>query len=176
MQLCRSLAAAIDRMNEQIGRLVSWLTLAMVLITFGIVMLRYLFDTGWIALQESVSYLHALVFMLGAAYTLKRDGHVRVDIFYQQCSVKTKAWIDLFGSILLLLPLAGFMLWSCWEYVANAWAIQESSRNSGGLPGVYLLKTAMLIMATQLILQGLALIIHKLLVITGKDERLHQHG
>ena len=155
-------ARAIDTLNECIGRAISWLTLAMVIVTFSIVVLRYLFDISWVPMQESIIYMHSLVFMLGAAYTLKHDGHVRVDIIYQRCSVKVKAWIDFLGALLLLLPVAGFILWSSWEYVFDSWAISESSRNSGGLPVVYLLKTCLLLMSSLLILQGISLLISKL--------------
>ncbi|HIG64904.1 MAG TPA: TRAP transporter small permease subunit [Methyloprofundus sp.] len=154
-------AQLVDSLNESIGRCVSWLTLAMVLITFAIVVLRYLFDLSWVMMQESIIYLHALVFMFGAAYTLKQDGHVRVDIIYQRCTENVKAWIDLLGTLLLLLPVAGFILWSSWEYVMDSWDLMESSRNSGGLPFVYLLKSCLLLMSGLLILQGLSLLMSK---------------
>ena len=156
---------AIDSLNERIGRFVSWLTLVMVLVTFCIVLLRYLFDLSWVMMQESIIYLHGLVFMLGAAYTLKHDGHVRVDIIYQRCTPKIKAWIDLLGTLFLLLPVAGFILWSSWEYVMNSWDILEGSRNSGGLPLVYLLKSCLLLMSGLLILQGLSLLMSKIVYI-----------
>jgi len=160
----------INCINEWIGKTVSWLTLLMVITTFIIVVLRYVFDIGWIALQESVTYMHALVFMLGAAYTLKHNGHVRVDIFYQRCSIKTKAWIDCMGTLFLLIPVTEFIIWSSWEYVADSWAIQESSRNSGGLPGLYLLKTSILMMAGLLILQSISLFLQNLLIALGIDQ------
>lgn len=163
IKISRTCIISIDKMNEWIGRTVSWLTLAMVLVTFAIVIFRYAFNVGWIAMQESVAYMHTLVFMLGAAYTLKLDGHVRVDIIYQRFSVKGRAWIDLFGTLFLLLPVAGFILWSSWEYVSESWEIRESSRNSGGLPGVYLLKTSILTMAILLILQGISLALSSLM-------------
>jgi len=162
-------AQGIDSLSEQVGRLVSWLSLVMVLVVFSIVCLRYLFDISWMMMQESVIYLHSLLFMLGAAYTLKQDGHVRVDIIYQRCSDRTKAWIDLLGTLFLLLPVASFILWSSWEYVADSWDILEGSRNSGGLPLVYLLKSCLLAMSGLLILQGIALLMHKLLVLSGHE-------
>ena len=114
--------------------------------------------------------MHALVFMLGAAYTLKHNGHVRVDIFYQRCSTKTKAWIDCLGTLFLLLPVSGFIILSSWEYVADSWAIQESSRNSGGLPGVYLLKSSIILMSGLLILQSIALFLQNLLIALGVNQ------
>ena len=152
----------IDLLNEQVGRFVSWLTLILVLITFCIVVLRYLFDLSWVMMQESMIYLHGVIFMLGAAYTLKHEGHVRVDIIYQRCTPKVKAWIDLLGTLFLLLPVAGFILWSSWGYVMDSWEILEGSRNSGGLPLVYLLKTCLLLMSGLLILQGLSLLMSKI--------------
>ncbi len=157
----------IDAINEWVGKVISWLTLLMVLTTFIIVVLRYVFDIGWIFMQESVTYMHAVVFMLGAAYTLKHNAHVRVDIIYQKCSIKTRAWIDCIGTLLLLMPVTGFIIYSSWEYIADSWAIQESSRNSGGLPGVYLLKTTILFMAGLLILQSIALFFQNLLIALG---------
>ncbi len=162
----------IDLVNEWIGKSVAWLTLAMVLLTFVIVVLRYAFDLGWIALQESVAYLHALVFMLGAAYTLKHDGHVRVDILYQRCASRTRAWIDCLGTLLLLLPVSIFIIWSSWEYVTDSWRIFEGSSNSGGLPGVYLLKSCIIVMALLLILQGLAMFLRNLLLALDLTARM----
>jgi len=163
----QAIADTLDRLAETTGRIIAWLTLAMVLTTATIVMLRYLLNSGSIALQESVSYLHATVFMLGAAYTLKHDGHVRVDIIYQKLSLRARAWVDLLGTLLLLFPVCLFMLYSSMDYVSAAWAIQEGSREAGGLDGVYLLKTAIPVMAILLLLQGCSLLIRKLLVVIG---------
>jgi len=164
---------AIDLLNEYVGRFVSWLVLILVLTTFCIVVLRYLFDLSWVMMQESMIYLHALVFMLGTAYTLKHEGHVRVDIVYQRCTPKVKAWIDLLGTLFLLLPVSGFMLWSSWDYVMSSWDILEASRNSGGLPFVYLLKTSLLLMSGLLILQGLSLLMTKLIFLAEQEKK---HG
>lgn len=161
-QISQACISIIDTINEWIGKSISWLTLLMVVTTFIIVIFRYAFNVGWIALQESVAYMHAIIFMLGAAYTLKHNGHVRVDIFYQRCSDKTKAWIDCWGTVFLLWPVMGFIIWSSWAYVGDSWSIQESSRNSGGLPGIYLLKTCIIIMAVLLILQSISLFLQNL--------------
>jgi len=101
----------IDNLIERIGRTISWLTLAMVLLVVMIVTLRYAFQVGSIALQESVMYVNALIFTLGAAYTLKEQGHVRVDIFYSRLSERSKALVDLLGTAIFLLPSAVFIIW-----------------------------------------------------------------
>ena len=117
-------------------------------------------------MQESVTYLHAIVFMLGAAYALKRDSHVRVDIIYQRTSAKTRAWIDLIGFLVLLLPMCGFIVWSSWEYTQTSWSIREGSREAGGLPGLFLLKSLIPMMAILLLTQGLAQALKCILIIT----------
>jgi TRAP-type mannitol/chloroaromatic compound transport system permease small subunit len=165
----QNIARQIDHLNEVIGRAVSWLTLAMVLITFLIVVLRYLFDLGWIALQESVSYLHCMLFMLGISWTLKNNGHVRVDIIYQKCQPKRRALLDLLGTILLLMPVSIFIFYSSLDYVANSWSQMEGSREAGGLPAVFLLKTLIPVAATLLFLQGISLICRAILVIKGAE-------
>lgn len=146
----------LERLSEHTGRLFSWMLLLMVLVTFLVVVLRYAFNVGWIAMQESITYLHAMAFMMGMAYTLKHDGHVRVDIFYRKWGRRRRAWVDLLGSLLLLLPVCIFITWSSWAYVLSSWHYLEGSPEAGGLPGVFLLKTFMLIMPVLLILQGLA--------------------
>ena len=163
----QSIAVLLDRFAEATGRLIAWLTLGMVLITFAVVVLRRGFESGSIALQESVTYLHAMVFMLAAAYTLKHDGHVRVDIFYQQFSARTRAWVDLLGTLLLLFPVCLFILFASLEYVAASWSILEGSREAGGLDGVFLLKTVIPVMAVLLLLQGSSIILHKGLLLAG---------
>lgn len=144
-----------ERVVEWSGRALAWLTLAMVLVTFAIVVLRW-FGIGWIAMQESVTWMHGIVFMLGSAYALKHDAHVRVDVFYRDFSARTRAWIDLSGTVVLLAPLCAFILWSSWGYVGDSWAIKESSREAGGLPGLYLLKTVIPLAAALLLVQGAA--------------------
>jgi TRAP-type mannitol/chloroaromatic compound transport system permease small subunit len=147
----------IDALNERVGQFTAWLVLTMVLITFLVVVLRYGFNFGRIALQESTTYLHAFIFMLAGSYTLKHNEHVRVDIFYQDMSTSNKAKVDLFGTLFLLLPFAGFILWVSFDYVLNSWKLLEESREAGGLPFVYILKTLIPLMAVLLFLQGLSL-------------------
>lgn len=160
---------SVDVFTEWLGRAVSWLSLGMVLVTVVVVVLRYGFDLGWIGLQESVVYMHAVMFMLGSAYTLKRDAHVRVDILYQRFGTRGKAWVDLIGSWLLLVPVCVFIGWSAWEYVVASWSVHESSREAGGLPAVYLLKSVILLFAVTLLLQGLSQSFKALLRLAGRS-------
>jgi TRAP-type mannitol/chloroaromatic compound transport system permease small subunit len=147
---------AIDTFTEFTGRAVSWLTLALVLVTCTVVILRYVLSSGSIALQETMSYLHATLFMLGIAFTLKRGGHVRVDVFYRGFSPRRQALVDVLGTLFFLLPVSVLILVYCWDYVLSSWAIRETSSEGGGLPLVYLLKTLMLVMPVTLVIQGVS--------------------
>ena len=146
----------IDSLNNFLCRLVSGFTLLMVLITFLIVVLRYGFNLGWIAMQESVMYLHAMVFLLGAAHTLRVNEHVRVDIFYRRFSPKKQAKVDIFGGLLLLMPVNIFIFMVSFEYVMRSWRVMEASQEAGGMPAVFLLKTLILIFPLTMLLQGIA--------------------
>ncbi|NJN45726.1 MAG: TRAP transporter small permease subunit [Candidatus Competibacteraceae bacterium] len=157
----------IDAISEWTGRGVAWLTLVMVLVQFVVVMLRYVFDWNRIYIQESVVYIHAVIFLVGAAYTLKHEGHVRVDIFYREMSPRAKAWVNLFGTLFLLLPTCGFIFWVSWDYVSSSWSIFEGSREAGGLPGVFMLKSVILVMAGMVVLQGIAEVLRNLLILRG---------
>lgn len=148
---------ALQAISEWSGRLLSWLTLLMVVVTFVVVVLRYGFDMGWIALQESVLWMHGLVLMLGAAYTLRHEAHVRVDVFYRLFDPRRQALVDLLGTLLLLFPVCGFILWTSWGYVADSWSLGESSREAGGLPALYLLKTVIPVAAVLLTIEGVTL-------------------
>ena len=141
----------------------------MVLLVMLVVVTRYFLEVGSIALQEAVTYLHCLVFLMGLAFTLKHDGHVRVDIFYRGFSPKSKAIVNLLGSILFLVPVCLLIFFTSWDYVLASWAIQETSAENNGLPFVYLLKTLMVLMPVTLLLQGIAEIIKSSLVISGID-------
>ena len=150
------LAGLIDRLNGAIGRAVSWCALAIVLIGFAVVLMRYVLGIGSIWLQESILYAHAALFLLAAAWTLRQGGHVRVDVFYAGGSPRTKALVDLYGTLLLLLPFCVAVIYFSLPYVARSWAILERSRETSGLPLVFLLKTLIPLFAAMLALQGLA--------------------
>ena len=151
-----ALADRIDRLISGIGRIAAWLILVVVLLQFALVVARYLFGLGSIWLSETVIYSHAAVFMLAAAWTLRAEGHVRVDIFYAEASNRTKALVDLVGAILLLLPFMLVLLWLSLPYTARSWAILERSQEASGLPLVFVLKTLIPVIAVLMALQGVA--------------------
>lgn len=153
-----------------VGRCVAWLTLVMMLLTCLIVVLRYGFGIGSIALQESVLYIHAMVFMLGAAYTFKDDEHVRVDVFYRGFSPRNKAWVNIIGGLLFLMPFCAYTAYMSIDYVAASWRVLETSQEPGGLPFIYLLKTLIPLMMVMLIIQGVADILKNLGVVLYKHQ------
>lgn len=159
----------IDRISTVVGRATAWLTLFMVIITFVVVVMRYVFDAGLIWVQESVVWMHAMVFMLGAAYTLHDEEHVRVDIFYRAMGDRRRAWVDLLGVVFFLMPLCVFFAWKSFDFVTASWSIQESSRESGGLPYPFvpMLKSVLLLMPLTLGLQGLSLLLRSVRVLRG---------
>ena len=157
--------SVIDKFTKYTGKIIAWLTLLMVILSFTIVVLRYGFNLGWVAMQESVLYFHGVVFMLGAAYTLKVDGHVRVDIFYQKFSLKQQALVNFFGGVFLLLPVCISIFLVSADYVLTSWQIMEKSSEAGGLPFVYLNKSLIILLTITLALQGFAEIARNYLVI-----------
>ena len=150
------LAERIDRFVSGIGRAAAWLILVVVLLQFTLVLARYLFGLGSIWLSETVIYTHAAVFMLAAAWTLRAEGHVRVDIFYAEASARARALIDLAGALVLLLPFMLVLLWLSVPYAARSWAIFEHSQEASGLPLVFVLKTLIPVFAALMALQGVA--------------------
>lgn len=167
LRLALGLARGIDALNALLGRSLAWLSLLLVLLTSAVVLLRYGFSIGATALQELTLYAHALVFMGAAAWTLQRDAHVRVDIFYRSASPRRQALTDLLGSLLFLLPFCLFLAWSCWDYVMLSWAHRERSADAGGLPWVYLQKSIILLLVASLLLQALAQLIKTIAVLRG---------
>lgn len=165
--MLRRLGNWIDSFTARSGRLVAWLSLALALVVCALVIARYLFQTSAPAMQEAALYLHAGLFMLGAAFALQSDDHVRVDILYRRWSPRTRAWIDCIGTLVFLFPVCVLLLVLSWDYVAASWAVRETSSDPGGLPWVYGLKTLLLIMPAMLLLQGLAEVIKRLPVALG---------
>ncbi len=172
MSLIERVCDAIDLLNERLGRAVAWLALIMVLVQFTIVVLRYMFGFGSIMMQESVIYLHAVLFLAGSGYTLLHDGHVRVDIFYRDAAPRTRAFVDLIGVLIFLLPVCTLIWWGSWPYVQTSWQVLEGSRETSGIHAVYLLKTIILVFAVLMALQGIAMGLRALMVIRGVTTRL----
>lgn len=168
----RWLSGVLQRISEVTGRAIAWLTLPMVIGTFVVVVLRYAFDVGYIWMQEGVVWLHAAAFMLAAAYTLKHDEHVRVDIFYRRMQPKSRALVDVAGILLFLLPMSIFIVSASWDYVAVSWQIREGSREAGGLPYPFvpLLKSTIPLSAILLVIEGVAELMRRILVLLGKAE------
>jgi TRAP-type mannitol/chloroaromatic compound transport system permease small subunit len=162
-------ASALDRFSTATGKFISWLTVLMVLITVVIVVMRYVFDAGLIWLQESVIWMHGAVFMLGAAYTLRDEDHVRVDIFYRKMSDTGRAWVDALGVMLFLLPLCAYLAWASFDFAASSWSIHESSREPGGLayPMIPILKSIIVVTPVAIMLQGLSLLLRSVARIRG---------
>jgi len=170
MPIHRNLAAiagAIDRLTAAVGRAVMGCALAMVIVQVTVVLMRYVLGVGSIWLAEAIIYAHATLFMGAAAWTLQQGAHVRVDIFYGGASPRTRAIVDLLGAALLLLPFMAVLAVVSFPYVARSWAIFERSRESSGLPLVFLLKTLIPVFAILLGLQGIAQAIRAWLVLAG---------
>jgi TRAP-type mannitol/chloroaromatic compound transport system permease small subunit len=149
-----SFISALQAFTRLIGMTCRWFSLAMVVVTCMVVILRYVFDYSSIAMQETVMYLHASLFMFGAAYTWQQHGHVRVDVLYHKWPARIQQRIDLFGTLFLLLPTCLFLIYISWDYVLIAWANGEKSHEAGGLPFVYLLKTLIVILPILLLVQA----------------------
>jgi TRAP-type mannitol/chloroaromatic compound transport system permease small subunit len=154
-------ATRIDAFSTYTSNTVAWLTLAMVAITFIVVILRYAFGIGVVWMQESIVWMHGAVFMLGAAWTFQREEHVRVDIFYRKLGDIGQAWVNIVGVLLFLMPFCLFLIYASYDYVAASWAIREVSRDSGGLPYPFLplIKSALLLMPVMVALQGLSMLL-----------------
>lgn len=161
---------AIDGASRCFGRVIAWLMLLVALIVITVVLLRYAFGIGFPWMQESYVYLSAAAFMLGAAYTLLVDGHCRVDIFYRDMSPRRRAWVDLLGHVFLLWPMVLHLLYVSWPYAADSWARLEGTRVAGGLPGVFLIKSALPAFCILLLLQSLSLALRRLCQLVKRAE------
>lgn len=163
------ISVAFDRISLCLGTVLSWLSLAMVLLTSAVVLLRLGLDQGSIATQETVVYAHASLFMLCLAFNLQQNAHVRVDVFYHRFSPYTRAWVNTLGAILLLLPFAVFLVFISLDFTLRAWQIKESSNDPGGLPFVYLLKSLIPSAAALLAIQALSQVCKGLSIIYSPD-------
>lgn len=169
MNALTRVARLIDNFNQALGMSVAWLAMAMVVVQFAVVVLRYIFGYGSIFMQESILYLHGFVFMLGASYALLHNGHVRVDIFYREASPQTKAKVDIFGVLFFLLPVCISLLIYALPYVQASWANLEGSNETSGIPARFILKTTIPVFCVLMSLQGISMIIHSLNVLAGRE-------
>ena len=172
MKFLNNILQGINSFTLWVGRLIAGLCLLLVSLTVLVVLLRYFFGMGSIAVQESITYVHSIIFMLGLAVALKSGWHVRVDIFYRNFSEKHKAWVNLLGGVFFLLPFCGLILFSSWDYVVASWTIKETSAESDGIAAVYLLKSLMILMPVTLALQGLSQILTSWLCIKGISSKV----
>lgn len=166
----QKLVRLIDNINKAVGYTAMWLAVIMALVQFAVVILRYVFSTGFIFMQESIWYMHGMLFMMGAGYTLLRDGHVRVDVFYREASARFRALVDLFGALFFLIPVSVATFVLSYSYVLNAWRILEGSTEVSGLPLIFALKTFIWVFAISLFLQGIALALRAILCLGGGSD------
>ncbi|WP_372748968.1 TRAP transporter small permease subunit [Litorivivens sp.] len=173
MRIITALSSTLDAYSDTVGKLLAWLLPLLMLNTCAVVFLRYGLEQGSTFMQELSIYLHATIFMLGAGYTLKRDGHVRVDILYRKFSPRRQAWVNALGTLVFLLPLCGYVVLISWDFVSHAWQIKESSAEPGGIPAVFVLKTLIPLMAVNLAIQGVAEFCRSLEVLLESEAPTH---
>lgn len=164
----QTLSRAINQLNETVGRSVAWLTTVLVLVIGYDVAARYLFNTSSAGIVELEWHLFSFIFLLGAAYALKHDRHVRVDVFYQNFTPRQQAWVNLVGTVLFLLPFCYVILVESWQFTVNSWSMQEGSPDPGGLPARYLVKAAIPLGFLLLLLQALSLLFTSILTLTDR--------
>ncbi|HMB17206.1 MAG TPA: TRAP transporter small permease subunit [Pelovirga sp.] len=172
MQALALLIRAISRFNIILGHFFSWFSLGIVLVCFTVVVLRYVFSTGFIWLQDLYVWLNAMMFMGIAGFALFNNSHVRVDIFYRPARRRRKALVDMFGSVFFIGPFVYVLSTWSWAYVERSWRFMESSPNFGGLPGLFIIKSFILFFAFVVALQALAMFLRGILVLLNKEELL----
>ena len=160
-----SIVAFIENITERTGKAISWLSLLLVLLICADVFMRYVFDFTLIWVIELEIYFFAFLFLIGSAYAFKHDKHVRVDVFYQNKSEKGKAWINLIGGVLFLLPWCLIVIWVSYNYAWFSLQMNEGSPQPGGLPALYILKFSICIAFILLLMQAIASILKSLIII-----------
>ena len=172
MRVLALLVRVICGLNTVLGYLFSWFSLGIVLVCFTVVVLRYAFSMGFVWMQDLYVWMNALMFTGIAGFTLLRNGHVRVDVFYRPASTRRKAMVDLFGSLFFIGPFVYVIVsWSL-PYVQRSWRFMESSQNMGGMPGLYVVKSFILVFAAVIALQAVAMALRSILVLTNNEELL----
>ncbi len=172
LQALATAVRAISAINRLVGLALSWLSLAVVVVCFTVVVQRYFFHVSFVWMQDLYVWLSGAMFTGVAGYTLLRDDHVRVDIFYRPWSIRGKAIADLIGVVVFLLPFVIVVGTYGWVFVARSWRLQEASANYGGMPGLFILKSFILVFCVLVGLQGLAWAFRSMLVLAGKETLL----
>lgn len=168
-------SAVITAANDAAGRAAAWILPLMMAVTLFVIAAAYFFNAGWVWVQESVTYMHGILFTAAAAHTLARDEHVRIDVFYARASRRGKALINLLGALFLLWPSCVFIAVKSFPYVSDSWSVWEGAFESGGIPASFALKTFILIFAILCMLQGLSIVINSVLTLTdGEKESENQ--
>lgn len=168
MRLLKGICRGIDAINLAVGYVVAWATFVVVMVVFVDVVMRYAFNTSFVFTQELEWHLFAFIFLMGAGYTLLKDGHVRVDIIYQRLGAKAKAWINFVGTLLFLLPGCYLIIVTSSKFVQHSFAVMEGSPDPGGIPLRFIIKSTIPIGFTLIALQGISLGIKSFLIIIGK--------
>ncbi len=169
MTMLRVLARGIDVLNDGLGRLAAWLLVPMALTAFAVVIMRYALEIGFPWLSEVFVWLNGAIVMVSAAYVLKEDKHVRVDLFYRNLGRRGRAWVDLIGVWFLLMPMVGTLAWLSWPIVQRSWRMGEGSATPDGLTFMYLIKATVIVFCVLTALQGLAISVRCLW--TLRDDR-----
>lgn len=170
MNMLAWLVRAICRFNQMLGYIFSWFSLGIVLVCFAVVILRYFFSIGHVWMQDLFVWLNGMMFMGIAGYTLMQGHHVRVDIFYRPAAVKRKAWVDLIGSFVFIAPFVGVITYYGLPYVLRSWRLMEGSSNYGGMDGLFIVKSFILVFALVISLQALAMVLRSILVLCDREE------
>ncbi|WP_183526912.1 TRAP transporter small permease subunit [Yoonia ponticola] len=175
MQAIATIVLIISTLNTVIGRVMSWIALGIVIACFTVVVQRYLFGVSYLWLRDLYIWLNGAMFTGVAGYALARGDHVRVDIFYRPASIRRKAMIDLFGVVVFLVPFMVIVALYSWPFVTRSWSYWEGSSNVGGMPGLYVLKSFIIVFAVLVLLQGVAMALRAVLVLADREHLLPEH-
>ena len=170
MKILKSISSFFDLLNRITGSICAFFAVSMVVVVLAVVILRYGFSISFIWMQEAYVWLHAYIFMMGSGYTYLSNEHVRIDVFYRGASIKYKSIVDILGNIFLLFPFI-FIIWKfSFPFVSRSWSMGEVSREVGGLPALYILKSAILVFCVMLTLQAISNIIKSIINLQSLDK------
>lgn len=170
------LVRQLERINEVLGQITAVLAVLLVLNVFLVVVLRYAFGYGEIWMQELYVWIHATIFLAGAGYTLRHDGHVRIDLFYASASARYRAWVNVLGCLFLGLPLVYVLGTKAWPMVVRSWQTLEKSAEAGGMPALYIFKSLIIIFAVCLGIQLVVLLARSAMTLVYGPDLGHQNG